>query len=232
MGLLLLTLFFNSEYDELDFQSYLTKKMNDACGDYTFAVPNEGKYEMNEDGIFFRGRDERFLGDFDKFNELFANPNLKDNFFTKNCENGRSTQGASVAAIIPGGGECLRGKINSRLHYKCGTKNKLIAVRHISSCQYYFYFEIVCSDIEEFMANQATESENVIDWQDYSLDELVQSISAASDEQDSDDDDVVDNMYTDYYQTAEDDNDESNDATLMEMPDVQLKMGKKKKNQD
>ena len=206
----------------------MTKKMNDVCGEYTFAVPNEGVYEMDEDGIMFRGRDERFLGDFAKFNELFSNPNLKDNFFTKNCEDGRSTSGASVAAIIPGGGQCLRGKINSRLHYKCGTSNKLIAVRHISSCQYYFYFEIICSDIDEFMANQTVETENTIDWQDYSLDELVQSISTDSDvDEDTSDDD---NMYTDYYQTADDD--ETNDATLMEMPDVQLKMGKKNKNQD
>ena len=210
----------------------MTSKMNDVCGEYSFAVPNEGVYEMNEDGIMFKGRDERFLGDFSKFNEVFSNPNLKDNFFTKNCENGRSTSGASVAAIIPGGGQCLRGKINSRLHYKCGTSNKLIAVRHISSCQYYFYFEIVCSDIDEFMANQAVQAveENTIDWQDYSLDELVQSISTDSDA----DDDVTsddDNMYTDYYQTADDD-DETNDATLMEMPDVQLKMGKKNKNKE
>ena len=223
------------EYEELDFLGYLTKKMKDSCGEYSFKVPSEGEYEMNEDGIFFRGRDERFLGDFEKFNEVFANPNLKDNFFTKNCENGRSASGASVAAIIPGGGACLRGKINSRLHYKCGTMNKLIAVRHISSCQYYFYFEIVCSDLEEFMANQAAsnvETENTIDWQDYSLDELVQSFSNQekddeSDEQNNDDDDI----YTDYYQTADDDN-EADDATLMEMPDVQLKMGKKNKNQD
>ena len=207
----------------------MRKKMNDVCGEYTFAVPNEGVYEMDEDGIMFKGRDERFLGDFTKFNEVFSNPNLKDNFFTKNCEDGRSTSGASVAAIIPGGGQCLRGKINSRLHYKCGTSNKLIAVRHISSCQYYFYFEIICSDIDEFMANQTVETENTIDWQDYSLDELVQSISTDSDvDEDTSDDD---NMYTDYYQTA-DDNDETNDATLMEMPDVQLKMGKKNKNQD
>ena len=85
------------------------------------------------------------------------------------------------------------------------------------------------------MANQATsnvETENTIDWQDYSLDELVQSFSNQekddeSDEQNNDDDDI----YTDYYQTADDDN-EADDATLMEMPDVQLKMGKKNKNQD
>lgn len=192
------------KYDDLDHVTYMEQKLSDHCADYSWSLGSEGTYSMDEEGIYFQGLGSRNLGSFIKFKELIQNERLKQQFFSKNCQDGRSTEGASIAGIIPGGDSCLRGKINSRLHFKCDTKNALISVRHISSCQYYFYFSINCNDLDDFMAKQAAESEAVVDWEDYSLDELVQSSSDDSEMEGSSDD---------------------SQATLFDMPDVQLKMG-------